>query len=121
HGVLLQGPIFANGLAAPANYATLMPPPDATLLATGPAVNKGAALPNINDGFTDAASDLGALEVGCPQPIYGPRPVGIDESNEPLGCDGTGAPPSGTAAFLKTDITTQGSWKPVYGGEGVNV
>ena len=30
-------------------------------------------LPNINDGFTGNAPDLGALEVGQPLPHYGPR------------------------------------------------
>jgi hypothetical protein len=31
-------------------------------------------LPNITDGFTGAAPDLGALEVGQPLPTWGPRP-----------------------------------------------
>ena len=37
---------------------------------------------------------------------------------------GTSAPitiPSSTAAFVKTDTTTQGNWKGVYGGDGWNV
>jgi hypothetical protein len=38
------------------------------------AVDKGCILPNINDGFTGQAPDLGALEVGLPMPHYGPRP-----------------------------------------------
>jgi hypothetical protein len=41
----------------------------------------------VNDAFTGAAPDLGALELGCPVPLYGPRPEGIDETNEPLGCE----------------------------------
>jgi hypothetical protein len=40
----------------------------------------------VTDGFTGAAPDLGALERGCPSPIFGIRPAGTDESNEPLGC-----------------------------------
>ncbi|MEQ1908142.1 MAG: hypothetical protein ABMA15_04930 [Vicinamibacterales bacterium] len=39
------------------------------------AVDRGAALPNITDGFSGQAPDLGALELGQPLPIYGPRPV----------------------------------------------
>jgi hypothetical protein len=31
-------------------------------------------IPNVNDGFAGSAPDLGALEVGQPLPIYGPRP-----------------------------------------------
>jgi hypothetical protein len=38
------------------------------------AVDAGCILPNINDGFTGKAPDLGALEVGQAVPIYGPRP-----------------------------------------------
>jgi hypothetical protein len=38
------------------------------------AVDAGCILPNINDDFTGSAPDLGALEVGQPVPIYGPRP-----------------------------------------------
>jgi hypothetical protein len=39
------------------------------------AVDKGCILPNVNDNFTGNAPDLGALEVGQPVPIYGPRPL----------------------------------------------
>jgi hypothetical protein len=38
------------------------------------AVDAGCILPNVNDDFTGSTPDLGALEVGQPTPIYGPRP-----------------------------------------------
>ena len=38
------------------------------------AIDAGLILPNVNDDFTGAAPDLGALEYGQPIPIYGPRP-----------------------------------------------
>ena len=38
------------------------------------AVDRGVTLPNVTDGFTGRAPDLGALEVGLPMPTYGPRP-----------------------------------------------
>jgi hypothetical protein len=38
------------------------------------AVDAGCILPNVNDDFIGRAPDLGALEVGQPVPIYGPRP-----------------------------------------------
>jgi hypothetical protein len=38
------------------------------------AVDRGIALPNVTDGFTGQAPDLGALELGQPLPVYGPRP-----------------------------------------------
>jgi hypothetical protein len=38
------------------------------------AVDKGTPLPTVTDDFAGRAPDLGALEVGAPLPIYGPRP-----------------------------------------------
>ncbi len=40
---------------------------------TGKAIDAGVAIPTINDGFTGKAPDLGALELGQPEPHYGPR------------------------------------------------
>ena len=37
-------------------------------------VDKGKVIPNVTDGYTGSAPDLGALEVGIPVPHYGPRP-----------------------------------------------
>ena len=38
------------------------------------AVDRGVALPNVTDGFTGPRPDLGAMELGAPAPVYGPRP-----------------------------------------------
>jgi hypothetical protein len=43
------------------------------LRAGGKAVDAGVRLPNVNDGFTGKAPDLGAIELGAAQPVYGPR------------------------------------------------
>jgi Right handed beta helix region len=51
-----------------------IPPQYMTLKAGCGAVDAGAILPNINDGFTGSAPDLGAYELGQPLPTYGPRP-----------------------------------------------
>jgi hypothetical protein len=37
------------------------------------AIDRGIAVPNVTDGFTGRAPDLGALEVDRPVPVYGPR------------------------------------------------
>lgn len=37
------------------------------------AIDKAAVIPNVTDGFTGGAPDLGALEYGKPVPHYGPR------------------------------------------------
>ena len=39
-----------------------------------PAIDAGAPLPNVTDGFSGRAPDLGALELGGAPPHYGPRP-----------------------------------------------
>ena len=39
----------------------------------GKAVDAADRIPTVNDGFAGAAPDLGALEVGQPEPHYGPR------------------------------------------------
>jgi hypothetical protein len=46
---------------------------DFTLRPGSAAVDAGLVLPNVTDGFTGAAPDLGALETGGPPPHYGPR------------------------------------------------
>ena len=47
---------------------------DFRLVPGSAAVDRGVALPNVTDGFGGRAPDLGALEVGAPSPVYGPRP-----------------------------------------------
>lgn len=43
------------------------------LKAGSKAVDAGARLPNVNDGFSGKAPDLGAIELGATEPVYGPR------------------------------------------------
>jgi hypothetical protein len=47
---------------------------DFRLKAGSAAIDHGAVLPNVTDGFTGQAPDLGALEFGQAPPHYGPRP-----------------------------------------------
>jgi len=39
------------------------------------AVDRGTPLAGVTDGFAGRAPDLGALELGAPLPVYGPRPL----------------------------------------------
>jgi len=86
-GTLLGEPIFQTGLTAPLSYAVTLPPADVTLDALSNAVDAGFERPGVTNNFVGAAPDLGALERGCPTPIFGIRPLGVDESNEPIGCE----------------------------------
>lgn len=46
---------------------------DFTLREGSKVVDAGALLPNVNDDFIGGGPDLGALELGQPVPVYGPR------------------------------------------------
>lgn len=89
HGRLLPPTVFASGLQPPSSYQTEVTNPNVTL-ADNALVDAGEVLPNINDGYQGNAPDLGALEKGCTlgAPSYGPRPAGVDESNNVIGCEG---------------------------------
>ena len=40
---------------------------------TGKAIDAGVVVPTVNEDFNGRAPDLGALEAGRPEPVYGPR------------------------------------------------
>ncbi len=87
NGVLLTAGTFASGLVAPASYTETLAEPDVTLAADSPAVDAALPLPGVNSQFLGAGPDIGALELGCPLPIFGVRPEGVDESTPAPGCD----------------------------------
>jgi MYXO-CTERM domain-containing protein len=86
HSTLVTAGALAGNLVGPADWKALVMPATPTLAEGSGAIDKGLVLPNVNDGAAGAAPDLGAIEAGCEAPIYGVRPVGTDETNEPLGC-----------------------------------
>jgi hypothetical protein len=77
----------AHGIEVDYDIFESLKPPDASdpyavyhasdlnfrLRAASKAVDAGVRLPNINDDFAGKAPDLGALETGRPEPVYGPR------------------------------------------------
>jgi hypothetical protein len=74
-GVALAAPIFqsVNHVLGPIAAPPLAPLADVSLHATSNAIDRGMVLPNINDGYTGSAPDLGALELGASMPAFGPR------------------------------------------------
>jgi hypothetical protein len=77
HSILIDYSIFVNVAEPdPTDPRRLYTPEefDFRLWPNAIAVDRGYILPNVNDNYTGAAPDLGALEVGQPMPIYGPRP-----------------------------------------------
>src|SRR5262245_56565712 len=107
NGLLVGKMNFASGLVPPPDYKTELPAADATLSPSSLAVDRGVVLSNVNDGYNGKAPDLGALEVGCPQPIYGPRPDGVDETNEPS-CSGGGTGGSGAGGGSSSSASGSG-------------
>ena len=77
----------AHGMEVDFDIFEKMVPPDPTkrhavyhamelnfrLKSGGKAVDAGVLIPTVNDDFSGKAPDLGALEVGKPEPKYGPR------------------------------------------------
>jgi hypothetical protein len=118
HGLILADGIFASGLKPPADYKSAESPADASLAAGSSAIDKGAVLANFNDGWKGAAPDLGALEAGCPLPVYGVRAEGVDESNEPLGCSGSGNGAGGGGPGSGGSAGTTGSAASASGAGG---
>jgi hypothetical protein len=76
HSVLVDYDVFQRvGPPDPADPRKLYKPADFDfqLRPGSAAVDAGVRLPNVNDDFTGRAPDLGAYEVGRPEPHYGPR------------------------------------------------
>jgi len=80
HSVLVDYDVFVNvpmlNAQDPVQRTTVYPRAGLDFsLRGGPnaAVDRGVVIPNVTDGFTGAAPDLGALERGVPPPQYGPR------------------------------------------------
>jgi hypothetical protein len=76
NGIRISHQTCIPTMDVPGNSPTPVPPQHLVLAAGCPAIDAGAILPNINDGFLGRAPDLGAYEAGQPLPTYGPRPDG---------------------------------------------
>ncbi|MHB9031268.1 MAG: right-handed parallel beta-helix repeat-containing protein, partial [Candidatus Latescibacterota bacterium] len=76
HGIMVDYDIFRKvSRPDPVKLGNLYRAPefDFRLVPGSKAVDAGCVLPNINDGYSGAAPDLGALEIGAPEAAYGPR------------------------------------------------
>ena len=79
--------IELNSFAAPVEFPhpifdSVRKPADLRLSPASPAVDAGMVLPNLNDGFSGKAPDIGAYEQGRDLPHYGPRAAGEDEETD---------------------------------------
>lgn len=76
HAVQVGLDAFAAALSFPEHPFPAVAAGDLRLAPGGAAIDRGVAIPNVNDGFAGAAPDLGAHELGAPLPHYGPRSGG---------------------------------------------
>jgi hypothetical protein len=70
-GVTLEN--LFNGVTFPYPPIPEKPVQDLRLKAGAKVIDQGIRIPNINDGYTGAAPDIGAYEFGQELPHYGPR------------------------------------------------
>ena len=82
HSVQVDLNVFENKVVVPCPVVPEWETPDLRIREGSAAVDAGLYLPNLNDGYTGKAPDLGAYELGQPMPHYGPRPEGMDEETE---------------------------------------
>ncbi len=77
HSKVVDFDIFVNGPKpdfTDITHVVAIDSVDLRLKKGSAAVDAGVALPNITEGYTGRAPDLGAYEYGVPLPHYGPRP-----------------------------------------------
>ncbi len=80
HCIRVDMDVFAADISFPDPVFPERQPQDLRLAPGSPAADAALLLPNINDGYTGKAPDIGAYEIGKPLPHYGPRPRGVDEN-----------------------------------------
>ncbi|MDF1780563.1 MAG: fibronectin type III domain-containing protein [Alcanivoracaceae bacterium] len=73
HAQQVDMSIFAGGVTFPDTVFPARGVPDLFLKSGTAVIDAGVVIPNINDGYTGSAPDLGAYELGGTQPTYGPR------------------------------------------------
>jgi MYXO-CTERM domain-containing protein len=112
HAVVVDMTIFASGPAFPSNPYPAKGTVDLQLAAGCAAIDKGLVLAGVNDGYTGAAPDLGAYELGIAPPVYGPRQGGATGTGGAVGTGGA----AGTGGTLGTGGAAGGGGVSGSGG-----
>lgn len=98
HAQQIDLSVFAATVMYPANAFPPKLNVDFALAASSAAIDTGVGVPGLNDDFTGAAPDLGALERGVAAPVYGPRPAGAEPVDAGTGGGGGGGGSTGGGA-----------------------
>ncbi len=75
HAVQVDLSVFAEPVTLPSDPFGARTVHELGLAAESAALDRGVALPNVNDGFSGTAPDLGAFELGMETTTYGPDGV----------------------------------------------
>jgi hypothetical protein len=112
HAIEVDLDVFEATVAFPADPFSAPATPSLLLADDSAALDRGIVLPTINDAFTGDAPDLGAFELGSPDPTYGP---GGDIGSG--GTDPTGSAGDSSGGTAGTALTAgQGGTNPSNGG-----
>jgi hypothetical protein len=90
NGVLLTEPIFAADIVGAPDGMVAASAVALDLADGSNAIDAGRVLPGIGDVFTGAGPDLGARELGCGSPQYGPRDPSDDTVTAAVNCQSEG-------------------------------
>jgi hypothetical protein len=72
HAVEVDLTVFDASVPLPADPFSAPAAPSLLLASDSAALDRGIPLANINDAFSGSAPDIGAFELGSPEPTYGP-------------------------------------------------
>jgi hypothetical protein len=111
HAVEVGLDVFAAAVTFPAEPFAAPATPSLLLAGDGAALDRGLALPNVNDDFAGSAPDLGAFELGALEPTYGPEggpSTGGGSGTGGSGTGGGGAGGGGAAGEAGSGAGTQG-------------
>ena len=86
NGVLLAVPIFEGDFVGPADPMTHLDGLDVTPVAASGAIDAALPITGINAHHVGAGADIGAIERGCPAPVFGPRPEGTEAETNLVDC-----------------------------------
>jgi len=119
HAVELDLSVFAASVPYPADPFAAPATPSLLLADGGDAVDRGVALANVSDDFAGSAPDLGAFELGEPEPTYGPEGMsGSGGAAGSGGSGGTGGSSSGTGGSSAGTGGSNGGTSSSSGGTG---
>ena len=115
NAIVVDLSVFSASVTYPADPFGAYSFPSFSLASGAAAVDQGAPLANVNDGFSGNAPDLGAIELGDQEPTYGPGGsippasgdggISSSEGNNDASVSSSGSSTTGTTAGSSSEAT----------------